>query len=72
MNVPGMPPQYADKMKQEIAAHRNDTSKHCIKPEDVKKPKEDFFGAEKTSSGYGRRPSGVSVSASRRKRSCAG
>ena len=48
MNIPGMPAQYADKMKQEIAAHRNDSSKHCIKPEDVKKPKEDFFGADKS------------------------
>jgi Protein of unknown function (DUF3617) len=48
MNIPGMPPQYAAKMKQEIAAHRNDSSKHCIKPEDVKKPKEDFFGADKS------------------------
>lgn len=48
MNIPGMPAQYADRMKQEIAAHRNETSKHCIKPEDVKKPKEDFFGADKS------------------------
>jgi hypothetical protein len=48
MNIPGMPPQYASKMKQEIAQHRNDSSKHCIKPEDVKKPKEDFFGADKS------------------------
>jgi hypothetical protein len=45
MNVPGMPPQYADRMKQELAKQRNQTSRHCIKPEDVKKPKEDFFGA---------------------------
>jgi hypothetical protein len=48
MNIPGMPPQYADKMKQSIAAHRNDTNKHCITEADVKKPKEDFFGADKT------------------------
>ena len=48
MDVPGMPPQYAAKMKQEIAAQRNESSKHCIKPEDVKKPKEDFFGADKS------------------------
>jgi hypothetical protein len=48
MNIPGMPAQYADKMKQSIAEHRNESSKHCIKPEDVKKPKEDFFGADKS------------------------
>ena len=48
MNIPGIPAQYADKMKAEMAKHRNDASKHCIKPEDVKKPKEDFFGADKS------------------------
>jgi hypothetical protein len=48
MNIPGMPAQYAAKMKQEIAERRNESSKHCIKPEDVKKPKEDFFGADKS------------------------
>src|SRR3954463_5324438 len=48
MNIPGMPAQYAAKMKQEIAEHRNEASKHCIKAEDVKKPKEDFFGAGKS------------------------
>ena len=48
MNIPGIPAQYAAKMKQEMAEHRNESSKHCIKPEDVKKPKEDFFGAGKS------------------------
>jgi Protein of unknown function (DUF3617) len=48
MNIPGMPPQFADKMKQSMAEHRNEASKHCIKPEDVKKPSEDFFGADKS------------------------
>jgi hypothetical protein len=48
MNIPGMPPQFADKMKQSMAEHRNQASKHCIKAEDVKKPKEDFFGADKS------------------------
>ena len=46
MNVPGMPPEYAAKMKQSLAEHRNEASKHCITAADVKKPKEDFFGAE--------------------------
>lgn len=48
MNVPGMPAQYADKMKTSLAEHRNDTNKHCITAADVKKPKEDFFGADKS------------------------
>jgi formylmethanofuran dehydrogenase subunit D len=48
MNFPGMPAQYLDKMKQSIAEHRNEGSKHCITEADVKKPKEDFFGADKS------------------------
>jgi hypothetical protein len=48
MNIPGMPPQFADKMKQSMAESRNHASSHCIKPEDVQKPKEDFFGADKS------------------------
>jgi len=48
MNMPGIPAQYAARMKQGIAEHRNEASRHCIKPEDVKKPKEDFFGADKS------------------------
>jgi hypothetical protein len=48
MNVPGMPPQYAVKMKQALAEHRNDANRHCITEADVKKPKEDFFGADKS------------------------
>jgi len=47
MNIPGMPAQYADKMKQSMAENRDQTNTHCVKPEDVKKPKEDFFGADK-------------------------
>ena len=48
MTIPGMPAQYADKMKQSIAEHRNEGSRHCITQADVKKPKEDFFGADKS------------------------
>ena len=40
--------QYAEKMKQSIAESRNHTSRHCITAADVKKPKEDFFGADKS------------------------
>ncbi len=48
MNMPGIPQQYLARMKQSMAEHRNQASRHCIKPEDVKKPKEDFFGADKS------------------------
>lgn len=48
MTIPGMPAQYADKMKQSIAEHPNEGSRHCITQADVKKPKEDFFGADKS------------------------
>ena len=48
MNLPGIPPQYAAKMKQTMAEHRQDSSKHCLTAADVKKPKEDFFGADRS------------------------
>jgi hypothetical protein len=48
MNIPGIPPEYAEKMKQSMAEHRNEASSHCVTPADVKKPKEDFFGADKS------------------------
>jgi hypothetical protein len=48
MNIPGMPPQYAAKMKQSMAENRQQASSHCVTAEDVKKPKEDFFGASKS------------------------
>ncbi len=52
MNIPGMPAAYADRMKQEIAAHREAASKHCLTKDDVKKPKEDFFAGEDKSCRY--------------------
>src|SRR4051794_2998310 len=48
MNIPGIPPEYAAKMKQTMAERRNDSNSHCVTAEDVKKPKEDFFGADKS------------------------
>jgi hypothetical protein len=48
MNIPGLPAEYAAKMKQTMAEHRNDASSHCVTAADVKKPKEDFFGADKS------------------------
>jgi hypothetical protein len=48
MNIPGIPPAYQAKMKQSMVESRNQASSHCITAEDVKKPKEDFFGADKS------------------------
>ena len=48
MNVPGLPPKYAAEIKQHMAQQREHTAKHCITEADVKKPKEDFFGADKS------------------------
>lgn len=48
MSIPGMPPQYAAKLKQSMAEHRNQSSRHCITQADVQRPKEDFFGADKS------------------------
>lgn len=48
MTIPGMPPEYAGRMKEELAKHRNDSNRHCVRPEDVKQPKGEFFGADKT------------------------
>ena len=48
MNMPGMPPEFAAKMRQGIAESRNQSSSHCVTAEEVKKPKEDFFGADKS------------------------
>ncbi len=48
MSIPGIPAQYAAKMKQSIAEHQQQASKHCLTEAEVKKPKEDFFGADKS------------------------
>ena len=45
MNIPGMPPEFAQKMKETMAQHQPDASRSCLTPEEVKRPKEDFFGA---------------------------
>jgi hypothetical protein len=46
MNIPGMPPEFAAKMKEKMAAATNVES--CLTPEQAKRPKEDFFtGADK-------------------------
>ncbi len=48
MNIPGMPAEFADKMKETMAQHQPGASRSCLTPEEVKRPKEDFFGADKS------------------------
>jgi hypothetical protein len=48
MNIPGLPAKYAGEMKKHMATQGEHTGKHCITEADVKKPKEDFFGADKS------------------------
>lgn len=47
ISAPNMPPQMAEQMKRSMATGQ--TSESCLTPQDVKRPKEDFFtGAEKS------------------------
>lgn len=52
MNIPGLPAQYAGRMKQEMAEHQQQTSKHCLTKEEARQPKEDFFAGEDKSCKY--------------------
>src|SRR4051812_33002489 len=52
MNIPGIPAQYADRMKQEMAARQQETSKHCLTKDEAKKPKENFFASQDKSCRY--------------------
>src|SRR5438128_4580512 len=52
MNIPGIPAQYAGRMKQEMAAHQKETTKHCLTKDEAKKPKENFFASQDKSCRY--------------------
>src|SRR5690349_21102390 len=43
IDVPGMPPQMAQQMKQTMGKFQENTYATCLTQADVKKPKEDFF-----------------------------
>jgi hypothetical protein len=45
MTMPNMPPQFAERMKSHMGQGQVHAS--CLSAEDVKKPKGDFFGAQK-------------------------
>lgn len=46
MTIPGLPPQFAAKMKESMAEHQQQASKHCLTQKDARKPKEDFFAGQ--------------------------
>lgn len=50
--VPGMPPEIAERMKSVMAQGSVHDSQTCLTPEDVKKPKEDFFAGKDTTCRY--------------------
>ena len=45
MTIPGMPPEFAARMKEQMAKAREFES--CLTPEEAKRPKGDFFSGDK-------------------------
>src|SRR5690349_23581918 len=50
--VPGMPPEMAGRMKSMMAENQGHDFQSCLTPEDVKKPKEDFFAGKNNECRY--------------------
>ena len=50
--IPGMPPEMAQKMKSAMAQGQVHNSQTCLTAEDVKRPKEDFFAGKDTQCRY--------------------
>jgi hypothetical protein len=51
-DVPGMPPEMAQRMKTMMAENQEHGFQTCLTPEDVKKPKEDFFAGKSNECRY--------------------
>ena len=51
-DVPGMPPEMAGRMKSMMAENQGHDFQSCLTPEDVKKPKEDFFAGKNNECRY--------------------
>jgi hypothetical protein len=51
-DVPGMPPAMATRMKSMMAENQEHGFQTCLTPEDVKKPKEDFFAGKNNECRY--------------------
>ena len=50
--VPGLPPEMAQRMKTMMAENREHGFETCLTAEDVKRPKEDFFAGKNNSCRY--------------------
>ena len=50
--MPGMPPEMTQRMKTMMAQNQEHGSQHCLTPEDVKRPKEDFFAGKNNACRY--------------------
>lgn len=46
VDIPGMPPQMANQMKQSMSKMQEHNFASCLTEEDVKRPKEDFFAGK--------------------------
>jgi len=53
VQMPGMPPQMADRIKQTMATvNERDTTATCVSEADAKKPREDFFAGKSKNCRY--------------------
>jgi hypothetical protein len=52
VDMPGMPPQFAQRMKETIGKVQATTTETCLTEADVKKPKEDFFAGRSKNCRY--------------------
>jgi hypothetical protein len=50
--MPGMPPEMSQRMKTMMAQNQEHNSQNCLTPEDVKRPKEDFFAGKNNECRY--------------------
>jgi hypothetical protein len=51
-DMPGMPPEMAERMKAMMAQNQEHDFETCLTPEDVKRPKEDFFAGKNNQCRY--------------------
>ena len=51
-DMPGMPPEMAQRMKTMMAQNQEHDFQSCLTPEDVKRPKEDFFAGKNNKCRY--------------------
>jgi hypothetical protein len=52
VDMPGLPPQIAQRMKETAGKVRTTTTETCLTEEDVKKPREDFFATRSKNCRY--------------------